>query len=176
MKGLFLEELNKLKNESRAIGHKVADDARFMDEFVRFYNANKLAYVLENGHVIEIIMCWILGMIQAGLEKEGVRFDIEASAKLDAKKIDVKVNRARIQLKYAWSDAKIREFQDELRYRNIHVIGIKKFGVDPDYDIIDSLIKIFELAGLSKNQIKRTIDDNPGIDAAEELWVWYTAH
>lgn len=176
MKELTLKELNKLKNEARAIGYKVADDADFMDEFVCFYNANELTYVIENGHVMEIIMCWILGMIQHGLEKGGVRFDIEANEKMDAKKIDVKVNRARIQLKYAWSDKKIREFQDKLRYRNIHVIGIKKFDVDPDYDIIDSFVEIFKLAGLSKNQIKRVIDDNPGIDAAEELWVWYTAH
>lgn len=172
MKSLSIKELNSLKIEARKAGYVVSKD--YMKEFTDFFNNKELVYVEETGHVMEIIMLWILGMLQAELHEAGIYFFIEVSPALDKCQIDYAINNALIQQKYGWSDVDVDGMQDVLRFRNIHVINIKKYGDDMNYDIIDSLIEILRLAGLNQREIDDAVDNDLAFDAAYEIWSWYT--
>lgn len=169
---LSLEKLNDLKVNARKAGYIASED--YMNEFKRFFDKNRLAYVEETGHVMEIIMLWILGMLQSELHERGLYFFIKVSPTLDRHQIDYSVNNALIQQKYGWNDADVDGMQDALRFRNIHVINIKKYGDDANYDIIDSLVEILRLAGLNQREIDDAVDNDLAFDAAYEIWSWYT--
>ena len=171
MKSLSIKELNNLKIEARKAGYVASKD--YMKEFTDFFNNKGLVYVEETGHVMEIIMLWILGMLQAELHECGIYFFIEVSPALDRRQIDYAINNALIQQKYGWSDADVDGMQDALRFRNIRVINVKRYG-DIDYDIIDSLVEILRLAGLNQQEIDDAIDNDLAFDAASEIWAWYT--
>lgn len=172
MKSLSIKELNSLKIEARKAGYVASKD--YMKEFTDFFNNKGLVYVEETGHVMEIIMLWILGMLQAELHEAGIYFFIEVSPALDKCQIDYAINNALIQQKYGWSDVDVDSMQDVLRFRNIHVINIKKYGDDMNYDIIDSLVEILRLTGLNQREIDDAVDNDLAFDAAYEIWSWYT--
>lgn len=172
MKSLSIKELNSLKIEARKAGYVASKD--YMKEFTDFFNNKGLVYVEETGHVMEIIMLWILGMLQAELHEAGIYFFIEVSPALDKCQIDYAINNALIQQKYGWSDVDVDSMQDVLRFRNIHVINIKKYGDNMNYDIIDSLVEILRLAGLNQREIDDAVDNDLAFDAAYEIWSWYT--
>lgn len=172
MKSLSIKELNSLKIEARKAGYVASEN--YMKEFIDFFNNKGLAYVEETGHVMEIIMLWILGLLQAELHERGIYFFIEVSPALDMRQIDYAINNALIQQKYGWGDADVDSMQDVLRFRNIHVINIKKYGDDMNYDIIDSLVEILRLAGLNQREIDDVVNNDAAFDAAYEIWVWYT--
>lgn len=171
MKSLSVKELNDLKIEARKAGYVASES--YMKEFMDFFNDKELAYIEETGHVMEVIMLWILGMLQAELHEAGIYFFIKVSPTLDRYQIDYAINNALIQQKYGWSNADVDGMQDALRFRNIHVINIKRYG-DADYDIIDSLAEILKLAGLNQQEIDDAIDNDLAFDAASEIWAWYT--
>lgn len=172
MKSLSIKELNSLKIKARKAGYIADKD--YMKEFKEFFDENRLAYIEETGHVMEVIMLWILGVIQAELHEHGIYFFIKVNSALDRQQIDYVVNNALIQQKYGWSDVDVDSIQDVLRFRNIHVINIKKYGDDMNYDIIDSLVEILRLAGLNKQEIDDAVNNDSAFDAAYEIWTWYT--
>ena len=172
MKSLSVKELNSLKIEARKAGYVASEN--YMKEFTDFFNNKELAYVEETGHVMEIIMLWILGMLQAELHEVGIYFFVKVSPALDRHQVDYAINNALIQQKYGWSDVDIDSMQDVLRFRNIHVINIKKYGDDMNYDIIDSLVEMLRLAGLNQQEIDDAVNNDSAFDAAYEIWTWYT--
>ena len=98
MKSLSIKELNSLKIKARKAGYIADKD--YMKEFKEFFDENRLAYIEETGHVMEVIMLWIIGMIQAELHEHGIYFFIKVNSALDRQQIDYVVNNALIQQKY----------------------------------------------------------------------------
>lgn len=158
-----------LKQNARKLGFATGS----FDRFAEFYDNHELSECCESGKVMEIILAFVLGSIQANLSQYGIPFWIDMSQDNDERQIDFKINHAAIQLKFGYSDEDIEAFQDAFRFRNIRVLGIKKYKPGIDYDIIDTIVDILHLAGLNENEIECEIDEDPAFDLAYSLWIWY---
>lgn len=169
IKHLSNSRLAYLKRQARKIGF-IAESS---DMFERFYHEANLHYVFEYGKVMEIIIAFVLGAIQNRLTEKGIRFWVGMDATDDSIQIDFRLNAGLIQLKFGWSDVDVEAMQDVLRFRGIKVINIKKYDPDVDYDIIDSIADMLREAGLNEKEIAAEIDDDPALDLAEQVWVWY---
>lgn len=169
---LNLFQLCGLKRRARKLGYACKPEQAF-GEFCAFYDANKLWRVSESGHVMEIVVSFILGSIQQSLRKNGVRFWIDMNPEDDSEQIDFRLNEARIQLKFGWSDDAVKATQDELRHFGIKVVNIPRYHHGIDHDIIDDIVTMLKTAGLREKEIVVEIDDDQSLDTAERLWVWY---
>lgn len=123
---------------------------------------------------MEIIMAYILGMIQNSLIEKGVRFWIVMDEADDSVQIDFRLNAGLIQQKFDWPEEDVEAVQDSLRFRGIKVIDIPKYVDGIDHSIIDDIVVMLREAGLNEKEIIAEIDDDPAMDVAEQLWVWYS--
>jgi hypothetical protein len=165
-KELKLNELNQLKVAARKIG-KTSED--YLLDLQKFWNINKLYMVTAWGHLWEIAVCFILGVFQTSMNDRGIKFYVYTDVSLDRRQIDISINRHAIQLKFGWPDDEIELIQDELANRNITVINAPA----PDGYGTDIFREILAAAGFSEEEIEVEIDENPGFDAAEEVYEWF---
>ena len=162
-------KLSILKQNARKLRFVTGSFKRF----VEFYDEHKLNECDESGKVMEVILAFILGSIQANLSQYGIPFWIDMSQDNDDGQIDFMINHAAIQLKFNFADEDLEAIQGSLRFRNIRVLGIKKYKPGIDYDVLDTVIDILRLAGLNEDEIERETDEDPAFDLAYSLWTWY---
>lgn len=167
-----IKKLNWLKQQARKIGY-ITDPIEGFTIFKSFYSKEKLFLLNESGKVIEIIICFILGMMQARFHEMSKFFFIEATAELDLKQIDFMLNNIPFQIKFGFDKSRIEAERDVLNKQNIKVVNIPNCKKDNDNDIIDAICEILVLSGFSHDEIEEVIDNDPSLDIAYEIWQWY---
>jgi hypothetical protein len=103
------------------------------------------------------------------MKERGIHFFITTEVELDNAQIDAVINRHPIQLKFDWPDDSVRALQDRLAHRGIIVVNAPYNSYGSDV-----LREILAAAGFSKKEIEAEVDENPGFDAAEEVFGWFT--
>lgn len=168
---MFIKKLSYMKSEARKMGY-ISNPKHGFKKFKDFYDSHRLYEESCSGQVIEIILCFILGMMQAYQHENRRNFYIDVSPELDRRGIDIAINHICFQLKFDWNPLKMIIEKDELKRINIHLIVIPS-SLEPSSDIIDQLIEMLELVGFSAEEIQDEIDNDPSLDAAVEIWDWY---
>ena len=92
------ELLAQLKNKALKVGIKKTDAKNAMFYLRSFYNKNDLENMMFAGKVMEILMAFIFGMIQAFMGKD--HFSVEMTAEDDEAQVDYRINGKPIQLKF----------------------------------------------------------------------------
>lgn len=166
------ELLAQLKNKALKVGIKT-DEKNAMFYLRSFYNKNDLENMMFAGKVMEILMAFIFGMIQAFMGKD--HFSVEMTAEDDEAQVDYRINGKPIQLKFCWKpdDNKMIDEQNRLWWRGIMLVIIERYQRGGDYDIIDTLMEIMEFVGVSENDMQKELDEDPALDVVEEMWKWY---
>lgn len=166
------ELLAKLKNAAFRTGKK-AQEKNAMFLLRQFYNKHDLEHMLFAGKTMEIMIAFILGMIQKFMGKSS--FEVEMTAEDDDAQIDFRINGKPIQQKFCWKpdDDEMIDEQNRLWWRGILLVIIERYKEGGDYDIIDTLTEIMEFADVPKESIKKELDEDPALDIAEEMWKWY---
>ena len=116
------ELLAQLKNKALKVGIKT--DAKNAMFYLRsFYNKNDLENMMFAGKVMEILMAFIFGMIQAFMGKD--HFSVEMTAEDDEAQVDYRINGKPIQLKFCWKsdDNKMIDEQNRLWWRGIMLVN-----------------------------------------------------
>lgn len=139
----------------------------------QFYNKHDLEHMLFAGKTMEIMIAFVLGMIQKFMGKSS--FEVEMTAEDDDAQIDFRINGKPIQQKFCWKpdDDKMIDEQNRLWWRGILLVIIERYKEGGDYDIIDTLTEIMEFADVPKESIEKELDEDPALDVAEEMWKWY---
>lgn len=166
------ELLAKLKNSAFKAGKKATDkNAMFL--LRSFYNKNDLEHMLYAGKTMEILVAFILGMIQKFMGK--ALFEVEMTAEDDDAQIDFRINGKPIQQKFCWKpdDDKMIDEQNRLWWRGILLVIIERYQKGGEYDIIDTLIEMMKFADVPQENIEKELDEDPALDVAEEMWKWY---
>lgn len=166
------ELLAKLKNAAFRTGKK-AQEKNAMFLLRQFYNKHDLEHMLFAGKTMEIMIAFVLGMIQKFMGKSS--FEVEMTAEDDDAQIDFLINGKPIQQKFCWKpdDDKVIDEQNRLWWRGILLVIIERYKEGGDYDIIDTLTEIMEFADVPKESIEKELDEDPALDVAEEMWKWY---
>ena len=168
----MLETLNELKNMAIETGYITCPE-KGMAIFKKFYKENNMAYINESGQVMEIIVCFILGMIKRYFESAQREFWVEVSDKLDRRKIDFQVNNISFQQKFDWDKLSLELLQEQLIRRNIKVIDVPNSTKRADRDIIDVISDILSAAGFLSDEISDLVDNAAALDAGYEIWSDY---
>lgn len=168
---MFMKKLTDLKRMARRAGY-VADQKNGFESFKKFYEDNNLIEETLSGQVMEIILCYILGMMQAYLHETGKYFFVNINSTLDHNGVDVAINHICFQVKFDWKEDKLDIDKELLKRININLIIIPS-AKDKNADIIDQLVEILQCVGFSENDISEVIDNDPSLDAAVEIWDWY---
>ena len=166
------ELLAKLKNAAFRTGKK-AQEKNAMFLLRQFYNKHDLEHMLFAGKTMEIMIAFVLGMIQKFMGKSS--FEVEMTAEDDDAQIDFRINGKPIQQKFCWEpdDDEMIDEQNRLWWRGILLVIIERYKEGGDYDIIDTLTEIMEFADVPKESIEKELDEDPALDIAEEIWKWY---
>lgn len=168
-----LKAFNSLKDMAIDTGYAV-DPKNGLAAFKGFYSKNRLWCINESGQVMEIIICFILGMIKQYLEavqKKGL--DIKVSSELDENKVDYQVNNVLFQQKFDWDDLSLEFLQDGLQIYDIKVIGVPNSTKRADRDIIDVISDILSAVGFLSDEISDLVNNAAALDAGYEIWSDY---
>ena len=172
-KDLTVHELAELKNDAFKLGRRAVRGFELAN-LKKFYVDNHLDDVKHDGHVMEVLVAFMLGMIQK-VPKHDLK--VEMTEEDDKHQIDFRINNFPIQQKFDWKDKrKVHSLQVELwKEGHILVINIEHHENGSRYTIIDSLMDMLRFAELSENKIKG-LDKNPALVASEKIWMWYCDH
>lgn len=168
-----MTNLTYLKQEARRCGYTVSTDA-YMKEFLLFYNNNSVHELNEDGKIVEIILCWLLGIMQHDCNNRHVFLKVFCTDKMDKEKTDLVINGRKIQLKYLWKFEELEEsIRINLEYDNIHTYIINdtdKYGYQTQgSDILRGLLELC----MPEEKVNTEVYLNPAFDAAEEVWQWF---
>lgn len=168
-----VEELCDIKKAAFRLGKesmKNGEDA--FSAFMSFYQKNGFYRVQKAGHIMEVIIAFVFGSMQAFMGSRA--FGVRMSVQDDRHQIDFRINGAKIQVKYAWGDEDFQRVKKELARRNILAVDILLYRrYDVSYSILDTIVEMLEFAGVSESKIKKELDEDPALDLAERVWAWY---
>ena len=78
------------------------------------------------------------------------------------------INGRPIQLKYDWSEVSLEDTRRKLENRGIAVVNEQRGESG-----IDIFRRILRAAGFSDAAVEKEVFENPGFDAAEEVFQWF---
>lgn len=140
-------------------GYKVYTRAR--------YNVRVQVIELTNGHLVETMVAYILGVLRQ-LRVIGY---VDVSARLDACKVDVAINNTYFQLKYDH----VSERNEMLEYViDVPVIGIPSVARAKKENVVfsDILIKMLLMSGVPTQVINNIRCTTDIFEAADKIWQW----
>lgn len=161
-----IAELNWLKVEARKLGYGC--QSNYVAVLAAFWKKHSLVDLSEYGKQWEIVAFFVLGTLQASMRARRINFWVNTEVALDRLQIDLEINQHPIQLKLGWSDAAAQSETALLSPRGITLVnaGLDQSGIDVFREILKA-------AGFSSEAIEVEVLDNPGMDAAEEVFEWF---
>lgn len=173
-KDLSIHELAVLKNAAFKLGTKAPRHFELMS-LRTFYADNKLDNIKHDGHVVEIVAAFVLGMIQTFLGK-GV-LEVEMTEEDDKNKVDFRLNGFPVQMKFDWKDRnEILKLQRRLWDRErILLVNVRHHENGSSYSIIESLMDMIRFAELTESTTEG-LSKSSALRVSEKIWVWYCDH
>lgn len=133
----------------------------------RRYNVRVQVTELTNGHLVETMVTYMLGILQQ-LRVVGY---INVSAELDANQIDIAVNNKYFQLKYDHDDSENRFTEALYKIPVVGIPSVKRAQKD-NTKFSEILIKMLLTAGVSLQVIRNLRCTTDVFEAADEIWQW----
>ena len=177
-KDLSIHELAELKNDVFKLGRRAVRGFELAN-LKKFYVDNHLDDVKHDGHVMEILVAFMLGMIVTFLGEETGEetLEVEMTEADDKDKIDFRLNGFPIQQKFDWKNKEeVCELQEHLWAKgHILLVNIKHHNHASTYSVVESLMDMIRFAELTESTTKG-LSKSSALRVSEAIWVWYCDH
>ena len=173
-KDLSIHELAVLKNAAFKLGTKARKHFE-LSNLKSFYADNNLDNVKHDGHTMEILVAFMLGMIVTFLGEETL--EVEMTEADDKDKIDFRLNGFPIQQKFDWKNREeVCELQEHLWAKgHILLVNIKHHNHASTYSVVESLMDMIRFSELTDDTTKG-LSKSSALRVSEAIWVWYCDH
>ena len=165
------KELNMLKRKARKAGNIAKD----FNDFMLFWNKNNLSHNNFDGKLAEIVIFYLLGVIQKECKEYGIYCHVYCNDYLDEKfKTDLILNSRRIQIKYDWEYVNLEISASQLfKEYNVQTVCIPK-KINAYYSSsVEILSDLLIKAGQDTQAIEEFCNNAECLDLTEEIWDWF---